>query len=42
MGENDLDFQSIYSTFHPKIVRYLTHMVGQRDAEDLAQEVFVR
>jgi hypothetical protein len=23
---NDLDFHSIYKTFHPKIVRYLAHM----------------
>jgi len=38
----DLDFQSIYKTFHPKIVRYLAHMVGWRDAEDLTQEVFVK
>ncbi len=38
----DLDFQSIYETFHPKIVRYLAHMVGWRDAEDLTQEVFVK
>jgi len=39
---NDLDFHSIYKTFHPKIVRYLAHMVGWRDAEDLTQEVFVK
>ncbi len=39
---NDLDFHSIYKTFHPKIVRYLGHMVGWRDAEDLTQEVFVK
>ncbi len=39
---NDLDFDSIYKTFHPKILRYLTHMIGRRDAEDLAQEVFVK
>jgi RNA polymerase sigma-70 factor (ECF subfamily) len=38
----DLDFQSIYKTFHPKIVRYLAHMVGWCDAEDLTQEVFVK
>jgi RNA polymerase sigma-70 factor (ECF subfamily) len=38
----DLDFQSIYKTFHPKIVRYLAHMVGWRDAEDVTQEVFVK
>ncbi len=38
----DLDFQSIYKTFHPKIVRYLAHMVGLRDAEDVTQEVFLK
>ncbi len=36
----DLDFHGVYKTFHPKIVRYLAHMVGWRDAEDLTQEVF--
>lgn len=39
---NDLDFHSIYKTFYPKIVRYLVHVVGWRDAEDVAQEVFVK
>ncbi len=39
---HDLDFDSIYETFHPKIVRYLAHMIGGRDAEDLTQEVFVK
>jgi RNA polymerase sigma-70 factor (ECF subfamily) len=39
---DDLDFHSIYETFHPKIVRYLAHVVGWRDAEDLTQEVFVK
>jgi RNA polymerase sigma-70 factor (ECF subfamily) len=39
---NDLDFHRIYRTFHPKIVRYLAHVVGRRDAEDLTQEVFVK
>ncbi len=42
MTDNNLDFHDIYETFHPKIVRYLTHMVGGRDAEDLTQEVFVK
>ncbi len=42
MTDNNLDFHDIYETFHPKIVRYLIHMVGQRDAEDLTQEVFVK
>jgi RNA polymerase sigma-70 factor (ECF subfamily) len=38
----DLEFQSIYKTFHPKIIRYLAHMVGWRDTEDLTQEVFMK
>ncbi len=38
----DLDFQTIYKNFQPKIARYLAHMVGWRDAEDLTQEVFVK
>ncbi len=39
---HDLDFDSIYKVFRPKIVRYLAHMIGRRDAEDLTQEVFVK
>jgi RNA polymerase sigma-70 factor (ECF subfamily) len=39
---NDLDYHSIYKTFYPKMVRYLAHVVGWRDAEDLTQEVFVK
>ncbi len=39
---NDLDFDSIYKTFYPKILHYLTHIVGSRDAEDSTQEVFVK
>jgi RNA polymerase sigma-70 factor (ECF subfamily) len=36
------DFRKIYDTFQPKILRYLTHLVGEPEAEDLAQEVFVK
>lgn len=39
---NDLDFQSIYKTFYPKMIRYLAHVVGWRDAEDVTQEVFLK
>jgi len=39
---DDLNFHSIYSVFYPKIVRYLAHVVGWRDAEDVTQEVFVK
>ena len=42
MADNNLDFHSIFETFHPKILRYLTHLAGRCDAEDLTQEVFVK
>lgn len=42
MSEAILDFQSIYDTFRPQVQRYLTHLVGEYEAEDLTQEVFVK
>jgi RNA polymerase sigma-70 factor (ECF subfamily) len=38
----ELRFQQIYDEYHAKIFRYLTRMVGQGEAEDLTQEVFVK
>jgi len=37
-----LDFQKIYADFRPLIQRYLARLVGEFEAEDLTQEVFVR
>lgn len=42
MNCNELDFVKIHADFRPKILRYLTRMVGEQDAEDLTQEVFVK
>jgi RNA polymerase sigma-70 factor, ECF subfamily len=36
------DFRRIHETFHPKVLRYLTRLVGEGDAEDLAQTVMLR
>jgi RNA polymerase sigma-70 factor, ECF subfamily len=36
------DFRKIYDEFRPRILRYLTRLVGEGEAEDLAQEVFVK
>jgi len=36
------DFQTIHASYRPRICRYLARLVGQGEAEDLAQEVFVR
>lgn len=35
-------FDAIHSSYRPRIVRYLTRLVGPGAAEDLTQEVFVR
>jgi len=37
-----MDFAAVYCTFHPRILRYLVRMIGPDEAEDLAQEVFVK
>ncbi len=37
-----LEFQHVHETFRPRILRYLTRLVGENDAEDLTQEVFVK
>jgi RNA polymerase sigma-70 factor, ECF subfamily len=41
MGSNPA-FETVFTEYHPKILRYLTRMVGAADAEDVAQEVFDR
>lgn len=42
MSANELEFQKIYDTFQPKILRYLTRFIGESEAEDLTQETFVK
>mgnify|MGYP005850758107 CR=1 FL=1 len=42
MNHEKLEFQEIHDTFRPKIYRYLTRFVGEHEAEDLTQEVFVK
>ncbi|HAD05219.1 MAG: RNA polymerase subunit sigma-24 [Desulfuromonadales bacterium GWD2_61_12] len=36
------DFDSIYREFEPKIRRYLRHLVGENEAADLTQVVFLK
>ena len=38
----DQEFHDIYMSFNEKIRRYLARIVGETEAEDLAQEVFVK
>jgi RNA polymerase sigma-70 factor (ECF subfamily) len=42
MSEAVLDFQVIHAEFRPKILRYLSHLVGEYEAEDLTQEVLIK
>jgi len=42
MMDGELTFEEIYSAFHPKILRYLARLAGEQEAEDLAQETFVK
>jgi len=42
MSEAILDFQKIHDEFRPKIERYLVRLVGEYEAEDLTQDVFIK
>jgi RNA polymerase sigma-70 factor, ECF subfamily len=42
MEDNKQEFQEIYEGYYPKINRFLTRLVGESDAEDLTQEVFIK
>jgi RNA polymerase sigma-70 factor, ECF subfamily len=36
------EFQRIHDSFRPRVLRYLTRLVGERDAEDLTQTVMLK
>jgi RNA polymerase sigma factor (sigma-70 family) len=42
MNQVEFDFQTIHAEFRPRIQRYLARLVGESEAEDLTQEVFVK
>jgi RNA polymerase sigma-70 factor (ECF subfamily) len=42
MDASEAEFQEIYAVFQPKILRYMARMVGENEAEDLTQEVFIK
>ena len=42
MKNVEIRFQQVYDEYQGKICRYLTRMVGENEAEDLTQEVFVK
>jgi RNA polymerase sigma-70 factor (ECF subfamily) len=42
MTAQSLDFHSIHDAYRPRILRYLTRLVGAADAEDLTQQVLLK
>ncbi len=39
---NKLNFEQVYTEFQPQIYRYLIRLIGNKNAEDLTQDVFVK
>ena len=37
---SDYEFKKIYDKYYPRILQYLTRIVGANEAEDIAQDVF--
>jgi RNA polymerase sigma-70 factor (ECF subfamily) len=42
MSSASSEFRRIHETFHPRVVRYLTRLVGRGQAEDIAQTVMLK
>jgi RNA polymerase sigma-70 factor, ECF subfamily len=42
MGAESLKFEEVHEAFRSKIHRYLVRLVGELEAEDLTQEVFMK
>lgn len=42
MARSDTQFEELYRLYRPKILRYLTRLIGAADAEDSTQLVFMK
>jgi len=42
MSSLTLEFQSVHDRFRPRVLRYLTRLVGEAEAEDLTQSVMLK
>jgi len=41
-NQNKLNFQAVYGQYKASILRYVGNMVGEAEAEDLTQEIFIK
>jgi len=39
---HEFQFDQVYTEFQPKIYRYLTRLIGLKEAEDITQDVFIK
>src|SRR5574341_1125191 len=39
---DDSEFQKVYKVFQPKILRYIARLVGEAEAEDITQQIFMK
>src|SRR5512138_1185392 len=42
MSTSKTDFKSIHDQFRPRVLRYVTRLVGEMEAEDLTQSVMLK
>jgi RNA polymerase sigma-70 factor, ECF subfamily len=42
LNDKGIDFDAIYRDYYPRIQRYLARLIGFDEAEDVAQEVFLK
>ena len=42
MSDSQQNFAELYGEYYPKVTRYLQRLVGEAEAEDVAQETFVK
>jgi RNA polymerase sigma-70 factor (ECF subfamily) len=42
MGAATVDFKSLHDQFRPRVLRYVARLVGEADAEDVAQAVMLK
>ncbi len=42
MQQGSIQFDEVFTAFYPRVLAYVTRLVGPQDAEDVAQEAFLK